>query len=189
IDVAEQPPDLFELLSRIHEHYKKEVEVWAQTDIDAVSLMDDWGVQKSLFVSPHTFRRIFKPMYQDYVEIARQYGKYVFFHSDGYITDIIPDFIDVGIDAINSQIFCMGIKELGEKFSGKITFWGEIDRQHLLPHGTQEDIQRAVREVYQHLYADGGVIAQCEFGPGARPENVFTVFETWEDIGSRTDKE
>jgi hypothetical protein len=39
-----------------------------------------------------------------------------------------------------------------------------------------------VRAVRAHLYADGGVIAQCEFGPGAIPENVLRVFETWQSL-------
>lgn len=179
VDLIEQPPELFELVERIHSHYCKEIEIWAQTDIDGIALMDDWGTQSSLIISPDVFRQIFKPMYRDYVEIARHFGKYVFFHSDGFILDIFPEFIEIGIDAINSQIFCMGIKELGERFSGKITFWGEIDRQHLLPDGTREDIVQAVYEVRERLYAEGGVIAQCEFGLKARPENVFAVFEAW----------
>jgi len=115
---VEQPPDLFELLQRIHAHYCKEIEVWAQTDIDA----------------------------------------------------------------INSQIFCMGVKELGERFRGKITFWGEIDRQHLLPSGTQKEIFQAVCQVKEELYEKGGVIAQCEFGLKANPENVLAVFETWDSF-------
>jgi hypothetical protein len=179
IDLVEQPPDLFELLQRIHAHYCKEIEVWAQTDIDGIALMDDWGTQSSLITSPDIFRKIFKPMYRDYVEIARHFGKYVFLHTDGYIMDVFPDFIEIGIDAINSQIFCMSVKELGERFRGKITFWGEIDRQHLLPNGTQEDIAQAVCEVRDELYEKGGVIAQCEFGLKAKPENVLAVFETW----------
>jgi len=122
-------------------------------------------------------------MYQEYVEIARQHGKYVFMHSDGYIIDIIQDLIDIGIDALNSQVFCMGIKTLGEKFRGKITFWGEIDRQQLLPYGSKQEIENAVSEVWRELYAEGGVIAQCEFGLGAKPENVYTVFENWNSLG------
>jgi hypothetical protein len=182
VDLAEQPPELFELLERIHEHYCKEIEMWAQTGIDGIALMDDWGTQSSLIVSPDVFRKIFKPMYRDYVEIARHFGKYVFLHTDGYVLDVYPDFIEIGIDAINSQIFCMGVKELGERFRGKITFWGEIDRQHLLPDGSREDIARAVCEVNEELYAQGGVIAQCEFGLKAKPENVIAVFETWDSL-------
>jgi hypothetical protein len=179
VDLLEQPQELFELLNRIHDHYRKEVEAWAETDVDAISLMDDWGTQHGLIISPDLWRRIFKPMYLEYAEIARQQGKYVFMHSDGYITDIIPDLIEVGIDALNSQIHCMGVEELGERFRGKITFWGEIDRQNLLPYGTAADIDKAVAQVWECLYSGGGVIAQCEFGPGARPENVLQVFRAW----------
>lgn len=182
IDLMEQPSELFELLRRIHELYLKEVEVWARTDVDAIALMDDWGTQSALITSPDIFREIFKPMYKEYVEIARNHGKYVFMHSDGYIIDIIPDLIEIGIDALNSQVFCMGVKELGERFRGRITFWGEIDRQHLLPNGSRQEIKNAVREVYRHLYAEGGVIAQCEFGLEAKPENIISVFETWDSI-------
>ena len=57
----------------------------------------------------------------------------------------------------------MGLDQL-EQYRGKITFWGEIDRQHLLPNGTTKDIDDAVKEVYSKLWANGGCIAQCEFG-------------------------
>lgn len=182
VDLMEQPPELFELLDRMHSFYCQEVEVWARTDIDAVALMDDWGTQQALLLHPEIFRRIFKPMYRDYVEIARSYGKYVFMHSDGFITEIIPDLIEVGIDALNAQIFCMGVEDLGKKFKGRITFWGEIDRQHLLVQGRETEIEAAVHSVWQHLYAAGGVIAQCEFGLEARPENIRTVFAAWDRL-------
>ena len=115
---------------------------------------------------------------------CKSYGKSVFMHSDGYIADIFPDLIEINIDALNSQLFCMDIKELGEKYRGKITFWGEIDRQDLLPHGSREEIEKAVRVVFEELYENGGVIAQCEFGLEARPENVITVFNSWNKIGA-----
>jgi hypothetical protein len=88
----------------------------------------------------------------------------------------------LGLDAINSQIFCMGVRELGNMFKGRITFWGEIDRQHLLPNGTPVDIIKAVDDIYQNLYANGGVIAQLEFGPGAKPENIIAAFESWDKV-------
>jgi uroporphyrinogen-III decarboxylase len=103
-------------------------------------------------------------------------------HSDGNILDILEDLVAIGIDALNSQVACMGIETLGRRFAGRITFWGEIDRQILLARGTTADIDAEVRSVREHLYAGGGVIAQCEFGPGAIPENVMRVFETWESI-------
>jgi len=145
IDLMEQPPGLLDLLERMHTHYLKEVEVWARTDVDGIALMDDWGTQTGLLLHPEIFQRIFKPMYRDYVEIARSHGKQVFMHSDGHITGIIEDLIEVGIESLNAQIFCMGVEDLGRRFRGRITFWGEIDRQHLLVHGSRQDIEQAVR--------------------------------------------
>ena len=103
-------------------------------------------------------------------------------HSDGYIFDIYGDLIELGLDAVNSQLFIMDIEEIGNQYGGQITFWGEIDRQHLLPNGTTEQISEAVQRVKDALYHNGGVIAQCEFGPGGRPENVEMVYQAWEDV-------
>jgi uroporphyrinogen decarboxylase len=182
VDLAQQPPELFELLHRIHDLYLREVEVWAQTRVDAISLMDDWGTQRGMMVDPDLWRRIFKPFYREYAQVARRCGKFVFMHSDGQIIDIIPDLIEIGVDALNSQVACMGAAELGRRFRGRVTFWGEIDRQDLLSRGSTERVRRAVREMRDALLANGGVIAQCEFGPGARPENVLEVFRTWKEL-------
>ena len=182
LDLADEPLELLELIRRIHAHYLKEVEAWASTDVDAIVLMDDWGTQHRMMVAPDLWRRLFKPLYREYNEIAREHGKFVFMHSDGYITDIIGDLIEVGVQALNSQIKCMGAAELGRRFRGRVTFWGEMDRQELLPFGTVEEVRQAVGDARAHLYANGGVIAQCEFGPGARPENVLEVFRAWREL-------
>jgi uroporphyrinogen decarboxylase len=95
-------------------------------------------------IDPAVWRRVFKPRYADYVAIAHARGKKLFMHFDGYILDIYDDLIEIGIDAVNSQLFCMPIEEIGRRFAGRITFWGEIDRQHLLPFGTREEIAAAM---------------------------------------------
>ncbi len=183
LDLVDQPPELFRLIERVHHFYCEETELWAQTEVDALVFSDDWGGQNSLLISPSLWRKIFKPLYIDYVNIAHRRGKYIFMHSDGYIRDIIPDLVEIGVDALNSQLFCMDIEELGRRFKGRMTFWGEIDRQYLLPFGTTEEVRAAVKKVKDSLYRDGGVIAQCEFGVGAKPENVAAVFSAWEELG------
>jgi uroporphyrinogen decarboxylase len=184
LDLAERPDELFVLIEHLHTFFKEELELWASTEVDALFFADDWGSQKSLLISPALWREVFKPLYRDYVEIAHRNGKYAFMHSDGHITDIFPDLIEIGVDAVNSQVFCMDLGELGRRFAGKITFWGEIDRQHVLPYGTPADVAAAVNAAKNALYRNGGVIAQCEFGIGARPENVAAVFETWDKLAS-----
>lgn len=181
LDLAEQPKELFLLVERVHRFYLEEMELWARTEVDALVFSDDWGSQNSLLISPSLWRRIFKPLYRDYIGMAHSYGKYAFMHSDGYIMDILPDLVELGLDALNSQLFCMDIEEIGRQFRGKLTFWGEIDRQYLLASGTREEVKAAVKRVRELLFQKGGVIAQCEFGIGARPENVRAVFEAWEE--------
>jgi hypothetical protein len=182
-DLLERPPGMRELIDRLHSFYLREMELWASTKVDGLFFMDDWGGQKSLLVSPELWRELFKPLYRDYVRIAHAAGKRAFMHSDGWILPIVPDLVELGVDALNSQIFCMGLDALAP-FRGRITFWGEIDRQRLLSRAPVAEVEAAVRAVRDRLSADGGVIAQCEFGVGARPENVEAVFRSWDEVTS-----
>jgi hypothetical protein len=183
LDLMDRPPEFFVLRDLVHRFYCDLMEAWAETKVDALWLMDDWGAQNSLLVGLHTWQELFEPLYRDYVDIARKHRKRLFMHSDGYILDIVPHLIECGVDALNSQVFCMGATKL-EAFRGRITFWGEIDRQHLLPHGKPEEIDRAVHHIRENMWERGGCIAQCEFGPGADPENVYRVFQAWNESGA-----
>jgi len=180
LDLAYGSPEIRSLMTMVHEYYCEDVTRWAASDVDAVALMDDWGSNTSLLISPDMWRELFKPMYRDYCEIVRKAGKYVFFHSDGNIESIYGDLIEVGVHALNSQLFCMDIEGLGARHRGKITFWGEIDRQQVLPYGSTADVREAVSRVRRSLYDPrGGVIAQCEWGKDNSRANVEAVFEAW----------
>ena len=181
MDLMEQPPAMLSFCKKLHDFNCQLLELWAKTDADALMFMDDWGSQKSLLINPALWREFFKPMYRDFIEIAHGAGKAVFMHTDGYTADIFPDMIELGLDAINSQVFCMGVERL-RPFAGKITFWGEIDRQHILAGGTPQDAEDAVRSIYDNLWKNGGCIAQCEFTPSSTPTAVEAVFAAWDNF-------
>jgi len=181
MDLMDMPENMEKFIAKMHAFYCELLESWAETDVDALNFMDDWGSQRALLIPPRVWRDVFKPMYRDYINIAHSHGKKIFMHSDGYTFEIIPDLIELGLDAFNTQIFCMGAENL-RQFRGKITFWGEIDRQWLLPHGTEKQIEDAVMDVYENLWDNGGCVAQCEFSAGGKPENVRKVFETWDRL-------
>ena len=171
------------LLQKIHEFYLREIELWVKSDVDAISFMDDWGSQNQLLIPPDLWREMFKPLYRDYCDLAHSHGKFIFMHSDGFIHDIYQEIIEVGVDALNSQLFCMDLGYLKQIAKGEITFWGEIDRQHVLTSPNPQDGRDAVRKVAEHLYdPKGGIIVQLEFGPGANPNTVLAVFDEWEKI-------
>ncbi|MDP8240792.1 MAG: uroporphyrinogen decarboxylase family protein [Candidatus Hatepunaea meridiana] len=170
-----------ELMKVIHDFYLKELEFWVKSDVDAVWFMDDWGAQDRLLIQPSLWRELFKPLYRDYCDLAKAYDKFVFMHSDGNISDIFEDLVEVGIDAVNSQLFCMDMAELAKRVKGKITFWGEIDRQFILPSEDTQAGREAVRKVVSHLHSQsGGIIAQLEFGLMANPDTVVAVLEEWD---------
>jgi len=181
MDLMDPQPKMLAFMEKMHDYYCRLMNKWAQTNVDALNFMDDWGSQNDLLISPQLWEKFFMPMYRDYIDIAHRHGKKVFMHSDGHTLRIIPKLIDLGLDALNTQIFCMGADKL-RPFRGKITFWGEIDRQHLLPHGSIADIDNAVQSVYDNLWQDGGCIAQCEFGPGGNPDNVYEVYRKWNEL-------
>ncbi len=181
LDLGYGTPEALRLRDMLHDFYCCELEHWAKTDADCIRMMDDWGSQRGLLISPDMWRELFAPLYRDYVRIIKSAGKKAFFHSDGNIQAIYPDLIEIGFDAINSQIFCMDMDELARIAKGRVTFWGELDRQNTLPFGTLEEIRAAVARVRRTL-ADprGGVIAQCEWGTRVPIDKIRTVFAAWD---------
>ncbi len=184
MDLGYNSRELRKLIEMVHDYYLQEIQLWCRSNVDAVFMMDDWGSKSSLLISPEMWRELFKPLYRDYCGLIHTCGKYVFFHSDGFIEPILGDFIELGVDAINSQLFTMDIEKLGWEHKGKVTFWGEIDRQHVLPFGSPAEVWEAVGRVYRAFYDErGGLIGQCEWGKNVPAENIAAVFEAWSEMG------
>ncbi|HJB27770.1 MAG TPA: hypothetical protein IAA06_03125 [Candidatus Blautia faecavium] len=180
-DIALEEDEMFKLIEYVMEFERVYLEKWLEMDIDGVAFGDDWGSQRSLLISPDQWRKLFKPLYKELIDMIKNAGKKVFFHSDGYILDLYPEFIEMGVDAINSQLWCMGVEKVAEKYAGKITFWGEISRQDTLPHGTPEDIRRCAKIMKEHLYKNGGLIGESEVNRDVPIENIRAVLEAWNE--------
>ncbi|MHB8279662.1 MAG: uroporphyrinogen decarboxylase family protein [Candidatus Humimicrobiaceae bacterium] len=142
--------------------------------------MDDWGSNTNLLINPKIWRELFKLLYKEYCSVIHDANKFTFFHSDGNIEEIFGDLTEIGIDAINSQLFTMDIENIANNYKDKITFWGEIDRQHILAFSTAGDVYKAVMNI-RHNFDDGngGVIAQCEWGKDNSTENIEAVYTVW----------
>jgi hypothetical protein len=180
LDIGYGTTEIRKLLDMVHEFYIEDITSWCKSNVDGIFFMDDWGDNSGPLINPEIFRELFKPLYREYCEIIHAHGKFAFFHTDGNTQKIYGDFVEVGMDAINSQLFAMDIEELADKYRGKVTFWGEMDRQYVMPFGSREEIRQAVRRVRKALDdGAGGVIAQCEWGKADPRENVETIFETW----------
>ena len=180
-DIALEEEDMDTLINHVMSYQRVYLQKWLEMDIDAVAFGDDWGSQRSLLISPDKWRKTFKPLYKELIDRIKAAGKKVFFHSDGYIMDLYPEFIEMGVDALNSQLWCMGVENVAEKYAGKITFWGEISRQTTLPKGTPEEIRACAKTMKELLYKNGGLIGESEVNRDVPLENIKTVLETWNE--------
>jgi uroporphyrinogen decarboxylase len=180
MDLAKDTPQTRSLLSMLHEFACKEIELWAESEVDGVVFRDDWGAADGLLIAPEMWRELFRPLYRDYCKILHARDKFVFFHGDGNILDIFGDLVKVGIDAVHCQLHLMNVDRLAKRYRGRVTFWGGMDRWRLQNPGTADEFRQATLEVRRALdYGSGGVIAQCQWEAGVRLQTVAAFFEQW----------
>ena len=179
-DIALEEPELFQMIEIVMDFMRTYVDLWLAMDIDAMAFGDDWGTQISLLISPDAWKTIFRPLYQELIDKIKAAGKKVFFHSDGHIFDLYPEFIALGVDALNSQLWCMDMERVAAQYAGKITFWGEISRQTILPNGTPEEVLEAAATMKRLLHKNGGgLIGQSEINRDVPLANIDALYRAW----------
>jgi hypothetical protein len=185
LDLAAGEERLAELADRITEHSIAEVRWAAAVGADAVTQSDDWGTQTALLISPASWRQFFKPRYLKTFEVARELGLDVWFHSDGHIMEIIPDLAEIGVKVLNPQFSCHDLKALaGVLRKHRLAVLTDVDRQHLIPFGTPEQLRGHVREIVETFRArEGGLVGQAEFRGDVPLENIRAVFAAWREFG------
>ncbi len=150
--------------------------------IDIVMFGDDLGTQTSSVVRPQMYRDLILPFHRSMVETARRFGKPVLHHSCGSIYSLIPDLIEIGVDALNPvQVTARNMEpeRLKREFGRDMAFWGAIDTQHVLPQGGREQVRSEVRRRIGELGKDGGYVlgAVHNIQPDVPPENIVTMYE------------
>jgi uroporphyrinogen decarboxylase len=159
--------------------------------VDVTYDSDDYGTQRDMFISPSTWRSLIKPRLATLnAFIHANSGAKVFLHSCGAIRKIIPDLIEVGVDALNPvQVSAAGMDsgELKREFGRDIVFWGGgVDTQHTLPAGSPQDVRDEVRRRLDDLMPGGGFVFTPVHSVQADvpPANFMAMWETVRDHGS-----
>lgn len=152
--------------------------------IDAVVIVDDFATQNSLFLSPGTYRTMIKPYQKDLIDHIKNLTQAkILMHSCGAIRPLLRDFIEIGIDIIQPvQVSAAGMdtRELKQEFGDRLCFFGGgCDSQHVLPHGTVDDVRAEVERRMSDLAPGGGFV----FSPvhnvqfDVPPQNVVAMFD------------
>ena len=152
--------------------------------VDIVFTGDDLGTQGGPQMSPDAYRRVIKPRHAHFfrqVHDACPQAK-VALHSCGSIYQLIPDLIDVGVEALNPlQVAArdMDPARLKREFGKQLTLWGGVDSQDVLPHGTPEEVrQEAARRIAEMAEGGGYILSAVHnIQPDVPTENVIALLE------------
>jgi len=134
------------------DYYLKVVEIALESNITFMYLGDDVAYKSGMFMKPDKFLELWKPRYMKMVNLIKQAGVPILFHSCGDITDIFDDLLEMGMDGINPiEPYCMNIFDVKEKYGDKVTISGNIDIAGPLAFGTPDDVRKDVREHLEKL--------------------------------------
>ena len=152
----ECPDEMKELLNAIADYKIKCIELAHKTlKPDVIHMHDDWGTNDNMFFSPDIWREFIKPIEKRYADKIHELGMIYIHHSCGHIEQIIPDLVEIGVDAINPMMISNDLDTLMEKYGDKITFCGGIDSQTMEIEATPEAVTREVRKAMDK-YANKG---------------------------------
>jgi hypothetical protein len=184
MDVAAESAAFCRLLDDLLAFDLRWIDRWTKLEYDGLHFGDDWGGQRSLLIRPEAWRRIFKPRYAAMFERVQAAGMDVWFHSDGYINEIIGDLIDIGVDVINIQAAVVGHDWIARNARGRVAFRTDIDRQRVLPFGSPAEVKEEVQRTFEACgTAHGGLVACGEVGPDVPLENIRAMYDAFREYG------
>jgi uroporphyrinogen decarboxylase len=186
LDLAENPEFVHYCLEKIFEYeYQRVLRTMEALPGEVTYFMigEDFGSQNDLMYSRQHIREYFLPHMQKLMKLVHEGGAFAFTHSDGAVRKIIPDLIDIGMDALNPvQWRCKGMdrEALKRDFGDKIIFHGAMDNQRTMPFGSPDEVRQQVLENFHILGAGGGyILAPCHNLQAITPvENILTMYET-----------
>lgn len=150
----------------------------------------DLGMQTGPFISPQSYRQLYKPFHKQLNDWIHQHtGWKTFAHTCGSVWALLPDLIDAGFDILN-PVQCsakdMDPHQLKARFGDRITFWGGgVDTQRTLPFGTPDEVRREVAERIRIFGTGGGFVFNTIHNVQARVpvENLLVLYETVREEG------
>jgi uroporphyrinogen decarboxylase len=157
-----EDPDLADTILEIPYRYHLVVaERLVRMGVDMIWTGDDIGAQTGMLMSPATWRRFLKPRMAELIDRVKRINPAVAvaYHSDGDITEVIPDLIEIGIDVLNPvQPACMDPADLKRQYGDQLRFWGSIDEQYTLPFGSPAEVRAEILTRLGTIGRGGGLI-------------------------------
>ena len=128
---------------------------------DSTLCYDDMGYKGRQFFSIETFRELLKPVHKRAIEWAHSKGMKTELHSCGDIHPFVPEFIEIGLDALNPLEVKAGMDtlELKREFGKDLVLHGGINA---MSWDNLETLEAEMREKLPVLKENGGYICSSD---------------------------
>jgi len=183
----QDPVFVHRVAALVTEYNLKQLDLLADAGIDVLIVEDDIATTKTLLISPKHFREFVNPYNRKLVDRAHELGLKVVRHSDGNLWSIMDTLVDSGYDGLNplEPQAGMDLKKVKAAWGDDICLLGNIDCQELLPDGTPEQVEKAVKHAIDVTAKGGGYIvcSSNSLHPGVNPENCMAMFKAAKKYG------
>lgn len=149
------------LMDRILDYYIASGKKLVELGVDMIFTGDDVAMQNGMMMSLGMWREFLKPRYEKlYREMKRlDPGIKIAYHSDGNCEVILDELYEIGLDVINPvQPACMDPVEIKKRYGKKLSLWGGLCVQKIMPFGTTEDVRDEVKRLKKVCGKGGGYI-------------------------------
>ena len=151
---------------------------------------DDSGTQRGEFIRPGLWAEMLKPHYTklcDWIHANTPWK--TFLHSCGSVHNLLPHFIEAGIDILNpvqTSAANMDPVRLKTEFGQSLVFWGGgCDTQSVLARATPDEIRQHVKDRLETFSPAGGYVFNQihNIQADVPPENIIAMFDAAHEFG------
>jgi uroporphyrinogen decarboxylase len=158
---------------------------------DIVRFGDDLGMDTGPFMSPATYRQLFKPRHAALCDYVKKHSSmHTFLHSCGSIFSLMPDLIEAGFEILNPvQTNCkdMEPERLKREFGANVTFWGGgCDTRKVLNRASPQEVRDHVKERLEIFAPGGGFVFNTVHNilPDVPAENMMAMYEAVDEFAA-----
>ncbi|MFO8019262.1 MAG: uroporphyrinogen decarboxylase family protein [Promethearchaeia archaeon] len=191
VDVARNAEKVNSLIEKVLPFYITQIKKLKEyfPKLDSIMIPDDMGTQRSPFISPRIFRKIFKEPYKKIISLTHDLDMDFILHSCGQIYELMPDIIEAGVDVFEfDSPHMVGIENI-KKFADKrqVAFWLSSNIQSTYVNGTPADVEQEIKNYIKNVGNNQGGLAIYEYTSnntlGTPKENIKAQRQATEKWG------
>ena len=159
--------------------------------VHAFTMTDDWGTQQAAFVRSELWTDFFFPRYKRLFDAMHDGGYDVWVHSCGKVNEIVEGYIQAGVNVVNlQQPRALRIRQMGERYGGRIAFESLADIQHTLPTGERARVDADAKDLMRYWASPSGGFVFSDYGdPEAigvhDPQIKLYMYERFSEMSER----